>query len=244
MSASLSDEEIEERFFLLGRMEILNVLNDLIQRREPVTVYFNNGQDFFLSTLLEARPEALIFDLGGNEKINLRLQNSPACTFVTQPDGIRVQFSGAQVNRFSWGGSDAFWVPLPEHLVRMQRRESYRILLPVANALKVKLFSQNRQSLGEWPIHDLSVGGLGATVNANLIFEPNQIIGQLEFTLPNQRSPECAGTVRHVTRASDQRFEHRNRIGIAFSELPRQMEVSVQRYVIMVEHERRKLQFS
>lgn len=241
MTASLTDDEIEDRFFLLGRMEILNVLNDLIPRREPVMVYFNAGHDFFLTTLLEARPEALIFDLGGDLKANLRLVESPGCVLVASPDGIRVQFSGGRARRFSWGGSDAFWVPLPERVVRLQRRESYRILLPVAKALMVSLFADDGHNLGEWPMHDLSVGGLGATMSGHPDLEPGQTIGSVRFVLPNHRAIECSGLVRHITPVTDRRRGTRYCVGFAFSGLPRAMEVAIQRYVIKIEHERRKL---
>jgi c-di-GMP-binding flagellar brake protein YcgR len=241
MTASLSDDEIEDRYFLLGRMEILNVLNDLIHRRETVTVYFNGGREFVLTSLLEARPEALIFDLGGDAKTNQRLTSSQACVFVARPDGIRVQFSATRANRFSWGGSGAFWVPLPEQLVRMQRRESYRILLPVAKSIKVKLFAEDGLSLGQWPTRDLSVGGLGIMVCDGPSFEPGDTIAKLELTLPKLHLIECSAIVRHVSQAVDFHGTIRQRIGLSFADLPPGRGVSIQRYIVKVEHDRRNM---
>jgi c-di-GMP-binding flagellar brake protein YcgR len=241
MTASLSDEEIEDRYFLLGRMEILNVLNDLIYRRETVTVYFNGGREFILTALLEARPEALIFDLGGDAKVNERLLASQSCVFVARPGGIRVQFSTTSANRFSWGGSDALWVPLPEQLVRLQRRESYRILMPVANALKVKIFADFGQILGEWAAHDLSVGGLCINVNDSVGFEPGDVVAQLNLVLPKLKAIECAAIVRHVTHLSDRRGARRLRVGMSFTGLPASVGVAIQRYVVKVEHDRRNM---
>ena len=238
MTASLSDDEIEARYFLLGRMEILSVLNDLIHRREAVTVHFNSGQDFFLTTLLEARHDALIFDLSGDAKANVRLPESCACVFVARLNGVRVQFSGSQAQRFSWGGNDAFWVPLPQRLVRLQRRESYRILLPVAKPLMVKFFSADDTSLGEWPLHNLSVGGLGiaALGQAGALGEP---IARLKLLLPKQRAIDCAAVRRHTTILSDRPNEARYRIGVSFCALSPAMGVAIQRTITKIEHERR-----
>lgn len=241
MPVILSDDEIEDRYFLLGRMEILNVLNDLIYRRETVTVHFNGGREFILTTLLEARPEALIFDLGGDARSNQRLLDTQSCVFVARPSGIRVQFSAIPPHRFSWGGSGAFWVPLPEHVVRMQRRESYRILLPVAKALRTKLFSDRGKSIGEWPTHDLSVGGLSITMSDEPGFEPGDTIPDLKLSLPKLRTIECSAVVRHVTHLADRRGEKRYRVGMSFSDLPPKMGVAIQRYVVKVEHDRRSL---
>lgn len=242
MTASLSDDEIEDRYFLLGRMEILSILNDLIYRREPVMVNFNGGRDFFITTLLEARPEALVFDLGSDVKTNQRLGESAAgCIFVARLNGIHIQFSGSQVHRFSWGGSDAFWVALPERVVRRQRRESYRIVLPVARPLMVKLFAQEGGAGVEWPAHDLSVGGLGLQVLGMPELEQGQRIARLHLLLPKQRPIYCEAVVRHVTLLADRQGSARYRVGLSFAGLPPALGVAIQRFITRVEHERRGL---
>ncbi len=241
MTPSLSDDEIEDRYFLLGRMEILSVLNNLIHRREPVTVYSNGGRDVFLTTLLEARPEALIFDLSGDLDANRRLPGSAGCVFVSHLNGIRVQFAGTLPQRFSWGGSDAFWVPLPERVVRVQRRESYRILLPVAKPLMVTLCAEENGVLGEWPAHDISVGGLGFTVTGEPPLEVGQEIARLTLALQKKQGIDCAAQVRHVTHLADRHDGSRYRVGVAFSELPSAMAVTIQRYITKIEHQRRGL---
>ncbi|MCU6435626.1 flagellar brake protein [Undibacterium sp. Jales W-56] len=240
MSASLSNDEIEDRYFLLGKMEILNILNDLIHRREPVTVYFNGGQEFILSMLLEARSEALIFDLGGDQRANKLLPKSATCAFVAMPDGIRVQFTGVKPNRFMWGESQAFWVPLPERIIRLQRRETYRNILPVANPLKVTLWMEDGTRINDMVLHDLSVGGFGATVTGLPSLRADDKIRHLEIPLSDKTTLICSGQVRHVTLIS--RDGHRRyRIGVKFFKLPHAMEVAIQRYIIKTEYERRKL---
>lgn len=240
MSASLSNEEIEDRYFLLGRMEILNVLNDLIHRRESVSVYFNGGKDFILTLLLEARADALIFDLGGDERSNRLLEKSAACVFIATPDGIRVQFSGLEPKRFAWGDSDAFWVPLPERLVRLQRRECYRNVLPVINGLKVKLTNSDDVSLGDWSLHDLSVGGFGATVIGAPRLKIDDTVAHVMIALSDKTKLQCSGVVRHIS-LIDRNGAGRYRIGVEFVDLPHVMEVAIQRYIIKIEYQRRKL---
>ena len=241
MLPSLSDDEIEDRYFLLGRMEILSVLNDLIHYREPITVYFNGGRDFFQTTLLEARADALVFDLSGDPDANRRLPASSTCLFVSHLNGIRVQFLGTQPGRFSWGGSDAFWVPLPERVVRVQRRESYRILMPVAKPLIAKLFADDDSRIGEWPAHDLSVGGLGLAAIGLPPVEAGQIIARLTLKLPWPVTVDCAAQVRHVTQIAERQDGNRYRIGLSFVHLAPSAGVAIQRYITRIEHQRRGL---
>jgi c-di-GMP-binding flagellar brake protein YcgR len=240
MPASLSDDEIEDKFFLLGKMEILNVLNDLIHRRESVAVYFNGGKDFILTLLLEARSDALIFDLGGDPRTNKLLAQSAGCVFVALPDGIRVQFSAVQPQRFSWGETDAFWVPLPDRVIRLQRRECYRNVLPVITALKVKLTNEYGVNLCDWLLHDLSVSGFGATVIGAPRFTNDETVAHVVIALSDKIRLDCSGMIRHISQI-DRNGKGRYRVGVKFIDLPHVVEVAIQRYIIKIEYERRKL---
>ncbi|CAN5372030.1 hypothetical protein BH11PSE11_BH11PSE11_31840 [soil metagenome] len=239
VSESLSNTEADERFFVLGRMEILNLLNDLILRREPVTLSFDDGKECYVTTLLEARPKNLIFEQSPDEDANARLLKSRTSFFVARPDGIRVQFLGTQAKRMSWGGSPALSVPLPERMVRLQRQESYRILIPVAKALMVTLYDQDGSSLGEWPLHDLSVGGVGATMIGEPRLELGQTIARVSLLLPELGGIDCSVTLRHSTGLANDEVLLRYRIGLGFSGLLPAMRAAIQRYIIKLEQERR-----
>jgi c-di-GMP-binding flagellar brake protein YcgR len=202
-------------------------------------VYFNGGRDFMLTTLLEARPEGFIFDPSGDLKANARLPSSPSCVFVARLNGIRVQFSTKNAQAFSWGGSDAFWAPLPARVVRLQRRESYRILLPVAKPLMVKFYASDGLMMGEWPAHDISVSGLGISMSRLPQIEVYQTIPRLRLMLGKQQAIECAAVVRHITPLGERQIRPNHRVGVSFSNLPPATGVMIQRYITKIEHERR-----
>lgn len=240
MAVSLSNEQIEERYFLLGQVEILSVLNDLAHRREPVSVYFNGGQHFILSLILSARPDGLVFDLGGDPKANALLEKAPQCVFMAFPDGIRVQFTGVNPQRFSWGEQDAFWVPIPSRIIRLQRRESYRNQLPIANPFRAKLSDLDGDLIANWPIHDLSVGGFGVMIDGEPKFKVGDTIHRVWITLSPKSNLHCPVVVRHIT-PIDQHKGIRYQIGFSFVDLPRAMDIAVQRTIINIEYERHRL---
>ena len=133
-------------------------------------------------------------------------------------------------------------MPLPERLVRLQRQESFRILIP--DALTVRLFAKDDASLGEWPLHDLSVGGLGVTINGPSRMQVGRSLARVSLLLPQHGEIACAVTLRHATElATDlatDAVDARYRIGVAFSNLPAEMGAAIQRYIIEQEYERRK----
>lgn len=242
MNLSLADDEIEDRYFLTGQMEILSVLNELIHLRESVSIFYNEGQDFFLTTLLEARPDCLIFDLSGDERSNRRLENSRSCVFVGQLNGIRVQFSSVNPSRFSWGGNDAFWVPLPTRVSRLQRRESFRVQMPVIKPVMVRLVGFENAALGDWPMHDLSVGGLAVTMSGG---EPKVRLGdeipRVSFSTAKNKAIQSGAVIRHITRIGNPRDSKTYRVGMSFLNLPTAQAVVIQRHILELEHQRRAL---
>lgn len=240
MSASLSNEQIEDRYFLLGQVEILSTLNDLAHRREAVSVYFNGGQHFILSLILSARPDGLVFDLGGDPKSNALLEKAKTCVFMAFPDGIRVQFSGINPQRFTWGDQDAFWVPIPTRIIRLQRRESYRNLLPIANPFRAKLSDQDGDLIANWPMHDLSVGGFGVIIDGEPKFKVGDTIPRVWITLSPKTNLQCPIVVRHITQIEKHKGL-RYQIGFSFVDLPRAMDIAVQRTIINIEYERHRL---
>lgn len=244
MSAALSDDEIEDRFFVLGSQSIIATLGQFIYKSIPVTVLFNNGKDFILTTLLEARAEALIFDLGGDPQANNMLLQAASCTFVTSINGIRVQFTTpGTVRKIWWDDAEAFAVGMPRRVLRLQRREAYRIAMPVVKFVPVRLeFNQDGiHQDKQFPIHDLSVSGLGIALPQSVNREPGQVIERLSFTLPERREIECEGVVCHVTELSDGSHSGACRMGITFRNQSRSMEIVIQRFIISLEHARREL---
>lgn len=240
--SAMKIDQIEDRFFVRGRMEILHVLNDLIHRHEAVTVHFPDADGHLGHLevrLLEARDDRLIFEAGDDTPLHQRLLGATDCAFVASPDGIRVQFSAHPVQRIDLDDSSVFTVPMPERLARLQRQETFRIRIPAAKALQVKLSAADGTDLGTWPLHDLSAGGLGVSVsrdgNPGLVDK----IARVSFMLPDHGVVDCAVTLRHATGTHERDATGRCRIGVAFTGLPLETRVAIQRYIINMEHERR-----
>lgn len=240
MSAGLSNDEIEDKYFLQGHVEILSILNELAHRREPVSVYFNNGQQFILTILLSARDDGLVFDMGGDEKANALLAKAKSCTFLTYPDGIRVQFSGINPERFMWGDEAAFWVEIPKHVIRLQRRDSYRITLPISHPLSAQFFNHDHVLLHTWEVNNLSAGGFNVITDRHAKFKVGDRISEVHIQLDSKSFIKCATIVRHIT-PKDFSGSEKIIIGMSFVDLSHAMDIAIQRAITHIEYERHKL---
>lgn len=244
MNPLLNDKQFDDRFLLSGRMEILSVLNDLIRSRAAVTVHLNRGRDVLLTNLLDARGQTLVFDVGSDEEINRKLESSPECLCVASHNGIRVRFTVVSPKRFLWDDLAAYQAPIPATLLRLQRRETHRMLLSVTKPVLIaieKLVAAHTDTPDkpqQFPMHDLSVEGAGFTVQSEMLFRVGDALS-IAFPLSKATNMRCHALVRHVTHVGESNSKKNYRVGIAFQQLPGKFQVAVQRYLTEIALQRR-----
>ncbi len=237
------DAEEDDRYQLSGPTTIAYALNDLIHRGELVTVVFDHGNGMILTALLaaDADEETLVFDWGGSEQENQRLLASERNIFVAKPDGIKVQFVTGRAAETVFGDGKAFVTNLPERVVRLQRRESFRIRTPLGRPLICRLWPENGAPI-DLPVRDLSVGGAGLSYSgARAPFEAGQIFPRCRIDLPEVGEISCTAEVRHVTAGSPLSGAPSAIIGLRFRELTQPMQARIQRYTVSLERARREM---
>lgn len=245
--AQLSEEEIEKRFHITGRMAVLFSLGEYVNGREQFTVHFNEGRESFLTYLLSVNPESgeLIVDVSGSAQTNARFLESARNVFVARPEGVCVQFSAGKPRLVDFDGDDAFALPLPKFIIRLQRREYFRVTTPMGKPIVLSMRTPDKAGiLLKLPLHDLSVAGCGlsvGTVPPGL--DAGVRLSDCRFVLPDAHETliSTPAVLRHATPVSSQPGPNQFRIGLQFEGLERPMEHRIQRYMVHVEHERREL---
>ena len=89
LSAKPEIESVDmERFQVYSRVEILAVLRAIQAQRVLMTLYFNHGDEFILTTLLSVNPEfeEMVFDAGPDKQLNKRLTDLGYLVVGDQPD--------------------------------------------------------------------------------------------------------------------------------------------------------------
>ena len=238
-----SDEE-DDRFLLTGHTEVVFALNGLIHRGELVTVSFNQGADLILTTLLSVNRDnhTLVFDWGGSEENNRKLLKSGRNIFVAKPDGIKVQFVTSRVVEATFGGHKALVTDLPQRIVRLQRRESFRVLTPLGARLACRIIVEEKAAPLLIPVHDLGIDGVGLSLPDSIpAFEPGTRLAGLRIDLSDAGEISCSAQVRHVTVMDARGSGPVIRAGLRFDSLPHEMQARIQRYIVAIERARRSM---
>ena len=172
MDNTYTEEEIE-RCTMHGRREIIFQLRGMIKRSERITVVFQDGQHSFLTVLLDMAEDDghLYFDVASTDEVNRAFLNAEHSVFTSLIDGIRIQFSTARGRETKIRGQRVFAVPLPKSLLRLQRRDVFRLDLPTVTPYICRI-RRGTPEEKELPLHDISVGGIGVLCSEKLEFEP------------------------------------------------------------------------
>ena len=239
MPAELLEPSDYGEYLLHNRNEILQVLRQLQDRSSQITIFFNEGDDLILTTLLAVGDDGLVFDYGPIEEINKRAESVVKFFCITLLDKVRVQFILKGLKRFAYKGLPAFRADLPDSVLRLQRREYYRLTMPVTRRLTCQIPQNNGQTI-EVEIVDLSGGGLALVLpREGLDVEPDREFANCHIELPETGSITANIKVLTVFEITLRNGNQVKRAGCRFIDMPGTMANKIQRYIIRIERERK-----
>lgn len=159
------DALADDRYRLWSRAEIVALLRDLMERRSLVTAGGDGAS--FVTAIIGVNPEfeELLLDWGGDHRVTERVLRSPRVAFETTLDHIRIRFVAEHGEAVTVGDAPAFRVRIPASVTRLQRRESYRLRMPlsVKATCEVPALAPAGKPAPALRLHDLSETGIAIT---------------------------------------------------------------------------------
>lgn len=239
-AAPVSPEQAE-RFMVRSRLEIGHILEAIMQQREPVTLYFGGAEDFVPSAVVgvDSDSSRLFLDPGPDARLNRRLVERGRAVVVSFQDRVKIQFAIEKIEKVDFDGGPAFRVNLPGSLMKLQRREAFRVQ-PPANAPVSCTVHGGDGSRFEMRALDVSIGGLrlsGAPPAGE--FQPGMRYERCVLSLPDVGTVETSLDVQYAQETTLRDGRQARVWGCSFPRLSAGTETVLQRYVIKVDRERR-----
>lgn len=241
MSDSATEPD-DTRYLVQSDVEIAYVLRGLARSKAVVTAHLSGTKEFAVTAVLEVdvQTATVILDASANHELNQRLAASTPIRFMSNEEGVRVQFQAPKIESTTFQGRPALRIGLPDSLHKVQRREYYRMSTPIMNPVKCMIPAAGGETL-EMPLTDISLGGLclaGEFGNAppalGTVLEGCGIqlgaVGALRIDL----------YVRNTYMVTLRNGSHSRRTGCQFLAITPQQEALVQRYVISLEQQQRR----
>jgi len=232
-----------ERYLLYGRGAIIQKLRQLEKGRSLLTAHFGGGRYSLLTQVLEVMPdkEVVVLDYGADEKLNRKILEANRIVFKAQHAGITAQFTVDRIQRARRHGKTAFACPLPESLLWVERREFYRVRVPLGDPV----YCEIPQDKGE-PLHlqiiDISVAGVGLHDAEHLLeAEIEQSLPGCRLLLGEHGTALVSLVVRNFIPDHPDEQDGGRRVGCQFENLAMDMNTIIQRYIHTVEVLRRRV---
>lgn len=234
------------QYLLHSKAEIMAVLRSLMQKGVLITAHFDQGKSFFLTSMVSLLPDStgFILDVGSDEEMNAKALKATKLILTAIVDKVKIQFSVDRVTPTVYEGRPAFLAAVPEKLLRLQRREFFRLSTPIANPIRVCALINNdgqpAKSI-DIPLLDISGGGVGLMASLDLAaqLEKGRMLDNCKIMLPDEGllvATLCVRNMFDVTTRSGSRYV---RVGCEFVDLPAARLTVVQRYITRVERERK-----
>jgi c-di-GMP-binding flagellar brake protein YcgR len=233
----------KEEFQVYSHLEIISLLRSLKRNHVQVTIYFEQGEDFLLTSILAVNPdfEEVVLDAGRDEGVNKRLCASSPITLVAFLDQIKLQFECPRAGMTALDGHPAIRVRLPTSILRLQRRDNYRAPAPVAAPLQCQIPSTAHPGeVSSIRIADISCGGVSLVSRPeSLKYDPATVLNGCRIELPQVATIEVNLEVRHTNDYIDAGGRTARRCGCRFIALSGPDATLIQRYINLLDLERR-----
>ena len=239
-----SDGE-DSQFRVRSKREILSILNGIAHDGSRAVLYYDEGNDFILTTVLKVNEQGLWLDVGTIEMNNQHILRSNKIIFIGSRHQVKVQFVVNHIENALLENRVTFYLPLPDSLLRIQRREYFRLTTPASNPLKCIIpvsppitESDTFIAKREVTIVDISGGGIALVCEAyDTELHPGKIYTDCRISLPGIGTISATIKVKNSFEITLRNGQISKRAGCEFTNLNGASDTLLQRYVVHLQSE-------
>jgi flagellar brake protein len=232
------------RFAVHSRTEILFLLRAIQKRKLLVNLDLPGSRQIVVTSVIAVNEtkNTLILDSARGDALNHELMSGKGAEFITQLDGVSISFATGPVTLCEYEKLPALRVVLPKSLIRLQRREHFRVPLPIARPVKciVPSFTEGESDPITTHIVDIGCGGVAiAETGGRLGTETGRHLLNCRLLLPETDTIFTTLEVRNSAQIRLPNGAFQTRLGCKFIDLPNDMAATLQRFVMNIERVRR-----
>jgi c-di-GMP-binding flagellar brake protein YcgR len=230
----------DSEFLIHSKHEIQHILQTINERRSRAALYYNEGNSFVLTMLLGVSNEGIWIDPPSNSLDNRNILNSNRIIFVSSHNQAKVQFVAAEAHAVIYNGSDGIFISLPKKLLRLQRRDYYRLATWPRNPLMcvIKPIPAQAHITHEITIMDISIGGIALVCQeTSLELTPGTTYSNCEIDLPGVGVLTATVQVKNTFEVTSRTGEKLHRAGCVFVNPDNVATNFLQRYVAYQQRE-------
>lgn len=167
--------------------EIEFLLRNIATKQAQVALHYADGSHCLLTAMLGVDNDSIWIERSTKHEVNAAILQDANPVLVSSHLRVKVQFETGPAALAKFGDKEAFRFPLPASLLRLQRREYFRLPTPDVNPLKciIPVPDHPQGHRKEITIMDISVGGAALTcAEDDIELIPGETYGDCRIDLP------------------------------------------------------------
>lgn len=237
-------ESAQSRFAVHSRSEILALMRAIMQRKLLVNLDLPGSRHIVVTSVIavEATANRVILDVARGDALNRELLSGKGAEFITQLDGVSISFATGPVSLIDYEKLPALSIAVPASVIRLQRREHFRVTLPIARPVKCIVLAQGNDDPEPIQTHiiDVSCGGVAlADVAGRLGTVTGRVLERCRLLLPELDPVTTDLEIRNAAQIRRANGSFQTRLGCRFVNLPNDAAAMLQRFIMKIERDRR-----
>lgn len=231
-----------EKYFLHSKGEIIQKLRLLCKSKSSITGYFNNGNEFFLTAVVDVLRDKniLVLDISNNPELNEQILKSERLVFKAKHLGITAQFNIRSIQTAKYKGEQSFACAIPDDLIWVQRREHFRVHIPLSDNAVFQI-KDDEGDLKEYRIIDVSGGGIAiADELFSLQVEAGDEFTNITLFFDDDISTSTDLHIQNKLPLDFSNSDAGQRVGCQFTSLRTDFSADLQRYINTLDSHYRK----
>ena len=232
------------RYAIHSRPEILFLLRTIHKRKLLVNLELPESRHGVITSVLavDEANNRLILDIARDDALNRELLAGRRAEFRCSVDGVAIWFVMSTARACDFCNHPALWVSLPNSLIRLQRREHFRVPLPIANPVQCIVPPLEDNELEPIIAHiiDIGCGGVAIAENSGRLgTETGRTLPECRLLLPQVEMIVTTLEVWNTAQIRLHNGAYQTRFGCRFADLPNDRLASLQRFIMDLERARR-----
>ncbi len=233
------------QYTVASRLEITQILTSIMRQSALITAS-PGGDGFFLTSIVAVDEEndTLLIECARQQQQTEMILKQQRLMCSTALDKVKIQFLCEGIETAGDGHEMCFKMRLPREMVRLQRREHFRMTIPLSAQVKCTISPQEQDQAEpariELTLHDISCGGI-AVMTPSALFTPelgglyNVVIG-----LPGTGGVGARVQARNAFAVTMANGKVTQRSGFAFVRPAESLLATIQRFIMNLERARRQ----
>lgn len=230
-----------EQYMLYNKGQIVQRLKQLVKNKGMITAYADNGVSMNTALVgILTENDLLVLDYGVDESLVQQIINSKRVIFKTQFEGINIQFTTNSLTKAKYQNEPAIAVPIPANLLWLQRRQSFRVRIPLGMPAYCDIPAQDGSTI-RLRIFDISAGGISVSDEGMKISGDSGLIySNCQLDLPGFGRITLSLETRNCFKIKKTDPAQGQRCGFSFHQMGMTDEAAIMRYIHSVETLRKR----